>query len=119
MAARQTVIKFPRAAVALYQRPAALTNKLVFQVPQSMTKPELRGYLEGVYGFEVERINTTVPPRRGLTNLARLRGRALGPAFKKATVTLTTPVEVPSPQPVPQPEAQQQQQQQQQQATQE
>jgi large subunit ribosomal protein L23 len=67
-------------------------NKVVFEVPPTLSKPDLKAFLESVYALDVAAINTM--------NYAGKRQRAAGGKvytradWKKAVVTLKNPVQL-------------------------
>ncbi|CDI83573.1 ribosomal protein L23, putative [Eimeria acervulina] len=66
------------------------SRRLALRVPVTLTKPEIRRYLEGLYGAKVLKVNTLikVPERRRNLEDKRLGYRRAGCTYKKAIVTL-------------------------------
>ena len=66
----------------------------VFRVPPRMTKPEIKDYLEKIYGLDVKKVNTMIyegkEKRRNGIKYRR-------PDYKKAIVKLNTPCVPPQP----------------------
>eukprot|EP00743_Colponemidia_sp_Colp-15_P005481 GILK01005894.1.p1 GENE.GILK01005894.1~~GILK01005894.1.p1 ORF type:complete len:110 (+),score=9.48 GILK01005894.1:64-393(+) len=69
-------------------------NKVVFKVPMTYTKPEIKQYLESIYNLKVLRVNTII--KEGEIKRSVTRGsqgqRYRQPDSKKAVITLDTRV---------------------------
>lgn len=59
----------------------------VFKVPPKMTKPEIKEYLQKIYGMDVKKVNTTNYEGKWKRRNNILHKR---PAYKKAIVSLNS-----------------------------
>eukprot|EP00753_Platysulcus_tardus_P002949 PLAT12091.1.p2 GENE.PLAT12091.1~~PLAT12091.1.p2 ORF type:complete len:132 (+),score=26.49 PLAT12091.1:3-398(+) len=80
-------IRLPTQVIAMVRSPGRDygRGKVVFRVPVSMSKPELKEYLEKLYDVRVKSVNTTVYDGK-TKRFGRRHFRTSG--YKKAIVTL-------------------------------
>ncbi|OEH77266.1 ribosomal protein [Cyclospora cayetanensis] len=86
---------FPWQTMAVHLSGAFLeARRLALRVPVNLTKPEIKAYLQSLYGAKVLKVNTLikVPERRRNLDDKRLGYRRAGCTYKKAIVTLEDPV---------------------------
>mmetsp|Transcript_56813 Transcript_56813/g.65094 ORF Transcript_56813/g.65094 Transcript_56813/m.65094 type:complete len:139 (+) Transcript_56813:44-460(+) len=89
---QQEVIKYLNIPLTLYRGEKPMDEKTVaFKCDQKLTKPELRQYLEKVYGLEVEKVNTL--NYMGKVKRAPLGGFTRNKDFKKAYAILKTNID--------------------------